>query len=94
MIKTRSESAWLLLQWILGIVDYKICEAESEPVKAEIEEYENNITLELQALEKIKVELSKNKQMKEKHTLEIHSTERAILVLGKEIEHTKLQIDV
>lgn len=65
MIKSRFESAWFLLQWILGIVDYKLCEHENEPIKADNLELENNIKNELQSLDKIKAELSKIKEKKE-----------------------------
>jgi len=94
VIKTRSESAWLLLQWILGIVDFKICEQETEPVRADIDELESNIKKEQQTLQNIKNDLAKNRTLYEKHSNEITLIEREILNINKEIDQTKLRIEI
>lgn len=75
-------------------MDYKLCEQETEPVKAEIEELENNIKREQQTLQNIKTDLGKNRQLDEKHSNEIQNIEREILKTKKEIDFTKLQIDI
>jgi chromosome segregation ATPase len=71
-----------------------LCEHENEPVKAENQELESNIKTELQALEKIKTELSKSKEKKINFETEIRGHEIEINVIKKEIASVQLHIDV
>ena len=71
-----------------------MCEHENEPVKAENQELESNIKTELQALEKIKTDLSKSKEKKINFETEIRSHEIEIMVIKKEIASVQLHIDV